>query len=562
MTTKKLLILFLSFIFLASCYDLNDYKNISLEPFEQSWVIPLINSTVSFKDLVERSGKNTAVATNPDDPENPTLFYMVVRDTLDIGVADNEFDINPTGFNFDITIPQGLLYPGFGSLGPVIRNLNQNFEFVNDQELKLIDFHSGFLNLNITNHFNHPVNGKLKINSLKDDDKIYEKDFQLGNGPSNSSEIRTLQDWSMDLYDPQTGLYNNFRIEISFTIIENTSSTNYAGGLEISLDFSELDFNLIVGRINKEFHLADQVFPISAFGATLLAEQYFADPSFTLHFVNSYGIPVGINFPYFNAVTYSNQVIPFINTPGYTLNPTIDLNLSSYNMLSYMESLSAPPANTSLTLNAENSNIDEILSIAPNQLLFGTDIKLGDNSNNDYFIERESTVEFGTEIVIPLYGWATTHLLADTVMSMPWPDFTDLPITGDNFEVKIELKLTNELPLSIRFKMICLDDNLQETYTLEFDGDIDENGEYLLVGAALVNENGESYQPTVSRIASTLSKEDYMKVAESPNLILQYRLYTHLHGEELQPVKVLSTNNLKVQIFLHLKAMVKPGSNT
>jgi hypothetical protein len=552
--SKKLIWPLIAAIVLSSCWNPEDFDKFAIEPFHQSWVFPLVNSNISFREIVERSGSNTTVETNPETG----VFFMAIRDTLDIGLASGQFALSGISFSYNIG---PTLVPGFGSTPLTTYPLEENYAIAQGQEIKLLHFHDGEMQLNIVNNYQHPVAGSIKISSLKNSaGDEYIRTFNLGGLGSNSTDSRDLTGYRFDLFK-SPNQYNVLKIEISFQITENTLATNYSGGLSVDLDFINPEFELIYGKFNQNFSIPNQTFYIGAFNSTLLAEQYFADPSFELIFENSYGTPLSLAFTAFNATNNLNQSFPVVNEG--TFSPG-DLDLSGSNALNYPLELMHPPATTSLILNADNSNIDSIFSHAPNKFLFGTLFTIGDATDyHDYFIKRESQVSLVTDIIIPLDGWATTHLLADTIQNIEWPNIKqDYKFLRDDYRVTLNFLITNELPLYLRFKAVCLkqisEDEYDEVYNLVFSDDIDPvDGTVPLTNSAVVDENGVAITPSSSSLSISLTKDEYELVQNSDNLLLFYRLFTG--GTTHQPVKVLSTNKMNLKLSIQFSGTIDPN---
>ena len=93
---------------MTACWDPSDYKNIYIEPVHQSWVFPVVNSSITFKEIVERSGTNTTVETDPATG----VFIIVSTDTLHIGEASDQFQLTGSSFNYNWQ-PRRFI-PGFG----------------------------------------------------------------------------------------------------------------------------------------------------------------------------------------------------------------------------------------------------------------------------------------------------------------------------------------------------------------------------------------------------------------------------------------------------------------
>lgn len=539
---------------MTACWDPSDYKNIYIEPVHQSWVFPVVNSSITFKEIVERSGTNTTVETDPATG----VFIIVSTDTLHIGEASDQFQLTGSSFNYNLAAPGGLI-PGFGTF-QASESINRAYEISAGQEIKTIYCESGEMVLDIVNNYYHPVTGMITVKSLKNNaNQAYSRNFYLGGMGSNSTDNRPLNGYTIDLYNPSDQTYNIFMIQVDFTITENTSAPTYDGSLNINISFNNPGYELMTGKFNKSFSIADQFFFFSVFNSTIMAEQYFANPSLGLDFDNSYGVPLTLGFHKFETTNNQNEVIPLYNIG--TLGPN-DLNLSGTNIIPHMSNPNDSPAKTSFILNASNSNIDQVFKKAPNRFIFGPDFTIGDQTNNhNYFIKRNSNISFISNFNIPLNGWATTHLLGDTLMDVQWPKLSDNAWLTEDFRVTIQFRITNSLPLNIRFKAVCLNENngvFEEGYNLVFNEEVDPiDGTVPFVYSANVNSDGIAVDPQTSSLSINLTKDEYDQIVSSPHLLFFYRLTTG--GELEQSIKVLSTNAMNVQMILHFSGTINPN---
>ena len=539
MRNKKLLWILAIPLLLVSCWNPKDFEKFAIDPIPQSWVLPVLKSTITFKEMVERSSANTIVEEGPGG-----VYFMAFRDTMDIAGALDEFQLTGANFNFSLNYP---LASGFGQVTSE-QDFNQTYEIVSGSEIKLIDLLTGTMNLSMVNNYHHRVLGTFTIYSLENNQVVYSRVFNLATFSSSVNDIVSLNDYTLSLFDADADSYNTFMVGISFTFQENISAPTYDGSLEIGISFTNPDFEMIVGKFNKQVSIPDQAYSIGAFNSTIFAEQHFAEPYFDFYIQNSYGVPIGFTFIDFTASNNSGDELLIVNTgvPGPD-----DINLSGVNPVGFPLSPSLPPVLTKLSLNHTNSNIDDIFDIAPNKLNFGADFFIGDDSH-ERFIRRDSRINFISDLSIPLYGWAVTHELHDTIMDMPWPDIkNEFDFLKDDYIVTLKFKVNNEIPLNMRFQLVTLvdtEDGIVRDYYL-FNDESDPEGAVFLTESADINPTtGHSIGSRSSYLTLRLTKDEYDQVYGSDHLLIMYWLSTG--GAISQDVKVLSTNKLAIQISL------------
>ncbi len=544
MKVLRLITVALASFILASCYDFSMYEELKVEPVTQTWVFPVLKSTITFKELVERSEANTLVDVIP----GTTLFYMSFRDTIDFVQASSMYSMSPATFNQSIGVPGGLppVFPA-GAQVAHSQTFSQSFEAIPGVELKRIDFATGTVRIRIQNNFQHTISGQLTVNSLENaSGNPLIIPFNLTGG-SSITDNYFLNDLFLNLYVP-ISTYNSFRFGAGFTV---TSSGNpiTSGDVGIQIEFINPDFELFSGKLNATVNTGLQNYVIAVFNSTLLATQHFAEPSITYNIRNSFGVPVSFAFSQFEVKNNAGTTMPLVNEGSLSAS---DLNLSGPNILNYIGQVTQPYANTPFLLNRLNSNIENIFDIAPNRMAYQCAITLGDNTNNhDYFVRKNSNITFFSDITLPLNGWATTHLLSDTLDNIELPSIDSLGyIDSIEYKVTLKFKFQNELPMNMEFQVNFLDETNQLVEALFPDG------EQQMVQAAPVGTNGESNGSNSKYTLVVLDRERYNRIRQSKRMILYYRMSTG--GTSQQSVKVLSTNKVTVQVSAIVKATINP----
>ncbi len=547
MRIKKIFWLLFAPVLLVSCWDADDYKDFGMEPTSQSWALPVLNSTITFKDIVERGGSNSLVEEDPPSG----VFFMAFRDTLDFANATDQFQLNGATFPFTISEP---LAPGFVEIS-IQKDLTQAYQILPGAEIKLIDFLSGTMSLEMQNNYHHEVYGTLTITSFKANEEPYIRNFDLQAFSSSFSDTRPMDNYTLLLHDEVGNTYNTFMVTLNLTIKENTSAPTYSGDLAININFDNPDFELIQGKVNETLSISDQTYQISAFNSTVFAEQHFAQPYFKFKIENSYGLPVGLAFTRFEVCNIDNDVYQIVNEG---ILGQEDINLSGVNVINFLEDPSETVAITELELTKDNSNIEDAFDNAPNRLNFGTDFTLGDASH-ERFIKRNSKVSFVSDMVLPLYGWAKTHEIGDTIKDVEWPDIkNDYDFINDNYSVTLKFKVTNELPLDIFLQLETLTEVegvLVPDYSFFINKDTGLPEEAELAKSATLDVNGISVSPTTAYTTITLTKEEYEQIVDSDHLVLKYRLVTGGGGQT--DVKILSTNHIQVEMSILVSGTIE-----
>jgi len=550
MKTKIIKWLGILVIGLTGCYDYSNFDNIVIDPFSPGYIYPIINSTITFKELAEKVGTNSVVEQHPGSD----MYFLNYRDTVDLGLATNLFTIPSITFDNNVVVPAGLI-PGafpFPDI-PVSNTFDQTYNTFSGAELKRIDLSSGTLQVNLTNNFNHRIYGEITIASLKDaasNPAVLGFDLPA-NSPVNSQSI-DLNGYYLDLLDlPST--YNNFKYSVAATITYS-GNPSFSGDFAIQLSINSPAYQKITGKIEYSYILDNQAYSIGIFESTILAEQHLAEPKLTLNFINSFGIPSNVNFTRFEVENNLGTTIAVANE-GIIV-PDVDLLIGAPNTLKNATDILSCDT-TKLKLDYANSNIEDLFDVAPKMLSFGATFNIGDaaDPSHDYFIRNDSKFRLQSEIEIPLKGWVITNKIADTIPNIEWPNFeNDLNLTNQNFRLKF--KFTNGLPIDMYFQAYFLD----QTGLVKVDSLFDSGSNWFIKSAPVNPATGESIGTSPAWSYISIDKVKYDKISQSNSMVMVFMFKTRDADliPEPQSITILSSDAVTLEMSLEASGTVNP----
>jgi len=538
-------------VMLGGCYDFSQFDNIKVEPTSPQMVVPAVNSTISFSDVVEGEDANTIIFTKPGD----TRFFIAFRDTLDLFDAATRYSF--PDFNFSKVyqldaseVPGGIL-PSGDSLGPITKELSETYNSIAGAEVKTVKLTAGSLNISVVNHFQNDIKAEIKFPSVLDaqgDTLVFIMDRTL---PSQTytNQISSLANYTLNLTDGT--LYNTFRVEVKLTIhsLGNPiTTTDYA---DIQLSLSGLDFEYIVGKLNETFPLNDIKLNLDAFSSAFEADFSLAEPKLTMKFENAFGIPLGFDINTFKS-TNSNtgQQVNLVNEG---VPPAGSLLVTQTNGIDYQASLTQQqPQYDSMYVDHQNSNLEDFLAIAPDSILVQSSLVVGDASDNhNYFVKKSSTLKMINEIEFPLVGWIENLVIRDTV-EVDLPNLEeDLNLVNDNsLKIRLKLKLINSIPLNVYFQGLFYDD--ADTLLTKL---YDDASELLLVKSSQINPTtGKTSAPTTHYAYIDIDKSKYDMMEIATKMVLEVRMQTG--GSTQQNVVVESTNTLQAMLSVELEGTI------
>ena len=533
----------------TSCYDFSKFDNITIDPVDTDMAFPVINSSITFKELVERGDENTIVGIYPGTNQ----FYVSFRDTNEFGLASDQFTIPSQSFSQSAEWP----FPSIPLVNPDVEydfeeSFEESFTAINGVELKSIDLSAGSITISLNNSFSHPISGNLILVSLKEaDGTSVVAPFNIPANGSDNIDV-AMANRTLDLYSTANDTYNTFAYSVSATITTNSTAGIYTGqGVSFSMNIGGLDFNELRGEFNYSFDTDYLFSSLDIFSSAYISDMHLADPRLELTLENGFGIPSSLSLFKFEFVNTNTPALVNVANEGVLGEEDLKISLPNY----LAPATENTQYGTSLyKLNGQNSNIEDIFDIAPNQLNFGATFTLGDNSgDHNQFVRRDSKINFISYIEVPLEGWATTLVLQDTLENIEWPSIDDLgEVDEESLDVELRFIFNNGLPLDMNLQVLFVDDNENPITSL-----FDDPGLTPFLESAPIGPNGESVGKTPVLVPVHVKKAKYDLMASATQMIVLYQVNTG--GVEQQNVKILSTNEIDLLLTVRMKGTIKPN---
>jgi hypothetical protein len=168
-------------------------------------------------------------------------------------------------------------------------------------------------------------------------------------------------------------------------------------------------------------------------------------------------------------------------------------------------------------------------------------------------VKKSSQIQFFSDITVPLSGWATTHLLSDTLEAIEFPELIEVGISDTlDYSLTLKIKFSNELPINMDFQVKYLNENNQLI------GQLFEDNEDQLIASPEIGANGESIGVKAGYATIIISKEKYNAIKEAKKLVILYKFSSG--GTANQVVRVLSTNKVTIEMSVIVTATFDPQS--
>jgi hypothetical protein len=409
-----------------------------------------------------------------------------------------------------------------------------------DVEIALIKMTAGNLSYTINNPT--PLKSTISLTLLTGkigNDTITES-FTVNPGLSLSDSI-SVNNSTINLASVASHPYNLLPVEYAIEISSQNSLVNFSSTDEISVDLSLLDptFDYVKGYFGQKTETIDGGtvdLDIKEILDKISGQFFLSDPSITLKYKNSFAIPIEID----------------LQATGYKKLETVLLNLDPF-PISYPAAPVERVKDASFTINRDNSDLPDLVSMPPERVTFSGSAVLNPGGNvggwNNY-IFGDSRFLGDLEIEVPMEFRINNIQFADTVdnfMKNENPN-EDESFNFEDFEyLRIDFTAENGFPLGISVKMSLYNSATGDTLSPIDASDILE--------PAPVDINGEVTGPQKSETSIIIKESFWNSVNEADMIIFSFSLNTTDGGTK--DVKIYSDYRIDFKASLVLKPDIK-----
>ena len=312
------------------------------------------------------------------------------------------------------------------------------------------------------------------------------------------------------------------------------------------IDFSSLDridLNATIRNLNVDYvkgyfgQLVETVEPdtidleIEDILEKISGEFYFANPTLTVEYSNSFGLPVEIN----------------LEATGRNKDKVQNLNLSPF-VLDYPVSPESDIEST-YSIDKNNSSLPALLSLPPASIVISGGVKMnpaGNTGARDNYVMGNSRFVASVEAMLPMDLWINNLQIADTLNNFlrPDPDDEEGFSPKDLEYIRLDLMVSNGFPLGVSVEIV-LHDSISgvNLYTLEVPGIIEP--------AAINTSTGRVTSPVEKTTPVELDREFFEAAEVADKMILVFKLNTT--GAPSQSVKIYSDYSISFRAGVVVK---------
>ncbi len=318
-------------------------------------------------------------------------------------------------------------------------------------------------------------------------------------------------DLSTDITQP----YNKLPLTYSISVGSNGSmiTFNKNDSIHIDLSFQNPKLDYVKGYFGQ---LSQQIAPdnldtgLKDFMSTITGQLHISNPSITLNYSNSFGIPLQVTF----------------NATGTRNTQSVNLNLAPF-IISSPTSPSVRDVSSSYAINTSNSAIANLVSLPPYQISFSGSALMnpaGMTGGRNNYIFWNSRFLGSVEVDVPLTIWVNNIQFSDTLDNFLKPDKNS---NGSfSFEemdsLKVNITAQNGFPMGISVKMM-LYDSIKKSILKTIDA-----SSFLL--PAPVDASGKASGKTESTTTITFSQAFFDAINSANKVILMFAVNTAGNG--------------------------------
>lgn len=532
-----------SIIFLASCFKKEKFDKIEIDPLNHGWGLPIIDSELSLGDVIRSLDSTRALTENPDKSYTFTYF-----DTLSSQTAESYFRLADQQVSETFTLPAGapLLLPANTPYSNSVQ-ATEAVSLAAGSEIKSILFKQGEFTASFSTTLKHNVTAKLTIADLKKDNApfthSFTSTFSNGNIVAPPARILNLDGYNLDLTKGNTTT-NTLTYTIDYTITGTGQPILPSDNFTLEISLKTLRFKNMIGNLSAitSFENFNASTKISIFDNALDGNVFFEGATVAITADNSFGIPITMDIQNLQTTTaYAGTAST--TRRATTTNAAQNFSLTDGNGNATVGAPALAQINSSkLTLyelRKDNSNVEEMIRLAPNKLSYNFIPRL--TAGNDQFITDQSKLRLYVKVTIPIFAKLEKYVLGDTLGVDKFP-----ARSGDNWRVdsvRLRFKTTNSIPLDSYTQLYFLD-----SLGRKIDSLITNPGEF--IKRPVINAQGQAIQPTEMVTIVQMAGERYDNImSRTKNLYMMSRLLTSKNQNEEQIfIKFFSTNKLRLEI--------------
>ncbi len=527
-------------LFSSSCLKGNfDFKKLSKSYWKPDLAIPLVNSSMSLKNILTLSNSNNNIQVDANN-----FITLVYKGNLFSMRADEVVAIPDQPFSFNFSLPNTAvsafnLLPDSSSytLNPAISNTFNFNSGSSDSYIDSLHLKSCLLVLNLTSAFQHPSEVTIQIPDAKKNGNSFSTIVNLpaaGSNPVTQNANFDLSGYTINMHSG--GLPNTLKVVYGLKLTKgNTAITSGHNNMDIIMSMSNITFSRLYGSIGQKLVAPDtDTIQVLLFNNSLSSGSFsLVNASMAINISNSFGVPIRANFEKLQGYSPNSQT-PIIPITSPIFNNPLPINTPQQ---------IGQSANSSILLTSSNSNILDALGNMPKYLIYKVDALSNPpppSVQMQNFIQDSSRFKLDVDINLPLEGKLKDLLFQDTIQ-FKFIDVDELESLG------LKLFFNNGFPIETKVQVYFADDSGQVLDSLLQDP--------VVLASGNVGADGRVTSPTIKVSEINYPEEKIQRLKQVRKIYVRAAASTYDNGNK--NVKIYSDYRLDLKISGRAKLRFK-----
>lgn len=410
--------------------DLN-FKNVKIDNWEPDWALPILNSTLTLKNVVKTS---TTISEDADGLYSlhyaSGLFYARASDY--IVIPDQNLNTPPVLLSLPTSIPS--------FSGSFSDSFSNHFTYTDTSGAQLahVNVSSGFLTLNITSTFHQNIQAVITFPSVT---KVsggapLQITANITYPSASATSPIDLSGYKLDMTNGAT-TKNYLPYKIKFTLSGTGQPITPTDNITANVSMTGIKYSFIDGFIGHfNIPIPYDTIDVGVFNNTLSANIYLRNPKIHLAFNNSIGMGVATNFDHIFGLT----------------NIGVPVNMTLAGIAVDGATVPGQTKQSTYTIDSTNSSVQTMFNPAPNRVIYNGRVAINPSPATSYnFVTDSSYISLTADAELPAWFKIIDFALQDTLpLSLP-------PDTSLVQKAEFKLLMDNAFPLYGRVQLYFVD---------------------------------------------------------------------------------------------------------
>lgn len=511
--------------------DVKAIKGIKAAP---TWVLPVINAEAGLKDFVGAIDDGVNLGTTPD---NVLLLTFVSADSLP---QQNLFSLPQVSDNvtFSMTPPAIALFEALGAFEQEVTT-EENLVLPNSAYAERAIVKKGSITANVQSSFKHDCKVYITYPSItKSGLPLIDSFIIIYNGsPQTINKVVDLAGYEVDF--TKNGATNNtLEYTVKANITRNpanpvSTTDNITATETIKLD----EYSRIEGYFGElELLTLDEVNVLSLFDKNVEGEVFVNNPKLLVNVTNTVGMPI------------TGKVKEIFVTSGSGLKVPIILDQFADTFSVNYTTVIGQSAQTQYIIDKTNSNIDKILSTAPQSIKYVIDFTANKgNVPTSNILYDYSSIKVNALFEIPF----DAKILNYVVESLAPFNLSNIDGDLDTANFKVEYaeifnNIKSDIPLN-GFVQLYFEDSLTGIVY-----DSLYNTPFLMPGSK-IDASGGVIAPSEQLVNSYIDGDKFNRIKKGNRYRLRVRLRTSEENGNLPFVRFYEDQKIRMKVGFKTK---------